>query len=504
MILPFAIESRKSLGLPAALIGLITVNVWFHVFFTAVDTFDLMGYRTYVEWFAFDPAHPAVAGLVFSMFTHAGWLHLCGNMFFLWVFGWVLEDKIGWKKFLLLYLGCGLMGSLIEWAMYLAAKGLGGPTDDFPGIGASGCVMGITGVTLSRYYNSKIRILNPFIAPLILWFLLIIFLPEWRSDIAGYLLFYLPFCYILPLTARKMVYRAPLWVMAVYYFVGDYAMVLKGIDDGVNHLIHAFCFLAGLGAGWLLYLPQENLDEALLDRAREDARNGFYLAAVSQYIEWLGRHPGDAEARCELADFYLHKSEKERFFKRGDREKALAMYQWAMELWLAQGREMDAVRVFRSLKSAFRDEEYRPRLLEAIQNLGEKDKKLSLKAADRREGLEEEVRRLYAEANFWTANAALLEWWKLGDLSQSDPAFLILAGEIFGRIGERAKSERIYEFLAEHGDEIQAARALHFLFKGWMGTPRQIHLKVVFRHALERLPGLGLNHEITELSGRIQ
>ena len=98
MILPFAIESRKSLGLPAALIGLITVNVWFHVFFTAVDTFDLMGYRTYVEWFAFDPAHPAVAGLVFSMFTHAGWLHLCGNMFFLWVFGWVLEDKIGWKK----------------------------------------------------------------------------------------------------------------------------------------------------------------------------------------------------------------------------------------------------------------------------------------------------------------------------------------------------------------------------------------------------------------------
>src|SRR5689334_13266451 len=115
MILPLSIETRRSLKLPTALITLIAINIWFEVSLDAADTFHWMSFATFLGWFAFDPAKPTFSAIFLSMFTHAGWWHLFPNMFFLWVFGYILEDHLGWKAFTLLYLGCGVAGSLIEW-----------------------------------------------------------------------------------------------------------------------------------------------------------------------------------------------------------------------------------------------------------------------------------------------------------------------------------------------------------------------------------------------------
>ncbi len=504
MILPLSIESRQNLKPPLALITLIAVNIWFQAFFTFVHTFHLMEFKTFLDWFAFDPDKPTVSGIFLSMFTHAGWWHLISNMVFLWIFGWILEDRLGWKKFALLYLGCGLAGNLIELGIYWAAYALAPGRVSMPGIGASGCVMAIVGITLTRYFNLKVRILNPFVAPLIVWFLLMVFMPSWRSWLGTYFLFYLPLCYMLPYTARKMIYRVPLWSMALYFFVSDYFMVVKGEDDGVNHLIHAFCFISGFGAGWLMYLPQENVDERLLERAQEDARNGFTNAAVSEYVEYLEKYPENSDARCELADFYLQMEDRTRFRRQGYKDKAFLQYQWVLELWLKEGRELDAVKLFRSLRGTFRDEEYKPQLLAGIMKLGDKDKTLSMKAPDRRAALEEEVGRLYGNRQYPAALAALGEWWKLGNIEDADPAFLSLAADVFHRLGDGGKEELILEYLTNHGTQIQAARALHLLYKLWMGTPKQIQLKVVFRHALDRLPDLRLDHQLMELETKIE
>lgn len=75
--------------------------------------------------------------LLTCMFLHGGWLHLLGNMWFLWIFGNNVEDRLGRLLFLLVYLGGGIVASACHWAMT--------PTPDVPVIGASGAVATVLG-----------------------------------------------------------------------------------------------------------------------------------------------------------------------------------------------------------------------------------------------------------------------------------------------------------------------------------------------------------------------
>jgi membrane associated rhomboid family serine protease len=94
-----------------------------------------------------------VLSVLYSMFLHGGWLHLLGNMLFLWVFGNNVEDRMGRFKFLVFYLLCG----------YVAAYGFAlvnaGATD--PLIGASGAVSGVLGAYLILYPRAKVWSLVP-------------------------------------------------------------------------------------------------------------------------------------------------------------------------------------------------------------------------------------------------------------------------------------------------------------------------------------------------------
>jgi membrane associated rhomboid family serine protease len=124
---------------------------------------------------------PALS-VLFSMFLHGSWLHLLGNMLFLWVFGNNVEDRFGRLRFLLLYLVCG----------YVAAYGfaLANPTLDQPLVGASGAVAGVLGAYLVLFPRARVWSLVPVLlfVPLRLpaWFVLgLWFVLQWLYS-SGY------------------------------------------------------------------------------------------------------------------------------------------------------------------------------------------------------------------------------------------------------------------------------------------------------------------------------
>ena len=86
--------------------------------------------------------------LLSSMFLHGGWLHLGGNMLYLWIFGNNVEDSMGHVRFLLFYLICGALAALVQ--AYAA------PISNIPMIGASGAVAGILGAYLLLHPRARI------------------------------------------------------------------------------------------------------------------------------------------------------------------------------------------------------------------------------------------------------------------------------------------------------------------------------------------------------------
>jgi membrane associated rhomboid family serine protease len=89
--------------------------------------------------------------LLLSLFMHGSWLHLLGNMLFLWIFGNNIEDRLGRVKFILFYLLCGVVASLTHV--------LFNPGSLIPVIGASGAVSGVMGAYLALFPTARVRTL---------------------------------------------------------------------------------------------------------------------------------------------------------------------------------------------------------------------------------------------------------------------------------------------------------------------------------------------------------
>ncbi len=77
-------------------------------------TLDEFSRNFFMEKYAMVPARLSLATLVTSMFLHGGWLHIIGNMMFLWAFGKSLEDAMGHMKFLSFYLLSGVIGGVVQ------------------------------------------------------------------------------------------------------------------------------------------------------------------------------------------------------------------------------------------------------------------------------------------------------------------------------------------------------------------------------------------------------
>jgi len=145
-----------------------------------------LGARTenFINLFGFIPArltNPAAYGysmlevvvtLITSLFLHGGFVHLIGNMIYLWVFGGAVEDALGHTRYALFFLVCGAIGSLTHTLLF--------PHSTVPSIGASGSIAGILGAFLVLRPKARIVTLLPLV---VYWAMIelraVIFLPIW-------------------------------------------------------------------------------------------------------------------------------------------------------------------------------------------------------------------------------------------------------------------------------------------------------------------------------------
>ena len=96
---------------------------------------------------------PATLSLLTSMFLHGGWLHLIGNMLYLWIFGNNIEDVMGHKRFIAFYVLCGILAAL--------SHALTDPSSSVPMVGASGAISGVLGAYLLLFPRSRILVIIP-------------------------------------------------------------------------------------------------------------------------------------------------------------------------------------------------------------------------------------------------------------------------------------------------------------------------------------------------------
>src|SRR5947207_639559 len=101
------------------------------------------------------PAYFSWPTLITSMFLHGSWSHVIGNMWYLWIFGDNVEDRVGHGRFLVFYLLCGIAAALGQVAM--------DPSSTLPTIGASGAIAGVMGAYFVLYPHSRVLTLIPWI-----------------------------------------------------------------------------------------------------------------------------------------------------------------------------------------------------------------------------------------------------------------------------------------------------------------------------------------------------
>jgi membrane associated rhomboid family serine protease len=160
-MIPLGDASRRPESFPVVTTAIIVVNSF-------VFLLELTGGEAFIKQWSEVPA-TIVAGhhwitILTAMFMHAGWMHIIGNMVFLWAFGPEVEDAMGPLRYLAFYLLSGLAASLAQTAIM--------PHSTVPNLGASGAIAGVMGAFLITYPRDEIRCVL-----LLGWFTRITFIP---------------------------------------------------------------------------------------------------------------------------------------------------------------------------------------------------------------------------------------------------------------------------------------------------------------------------------------
>ena len=173
-------DTIRSRTAPVVTVALIVVNVMVFLHEIALGPYIerfVYAYGLIPRRFVYWPGAPLdpmrFLPLFTSMFWHGGWLHLIGNMLYLWIFGDNVEDRLGHGRFLFFYVGCGLVAALTQVAL--------SPESTVPTVGASGAIAGVLGAYLISFPRSRVVTFVPlFIFPwiveipavayLIIWF----------------------------------------------------------------------------------------------------------------------------------------------------------------------------------------------------------------------------------------------------------------------------------------------------------------------------------------------
>jgi membrane associated rhomboid family serine protease len=150
-MLPIGDDNTSRKTAPLVTYAFIALNVLF--FFV-----ELSGGEAFIKKWAFVPSRFLAdpfgdfLTLFTSMFMHAGWLHLGGNMLYLWIFGDNVEDRFGHIKFIIFYLLCGIAATFAQLAF--------GPGSNVPNLGASGAIAGVLGAYILLFPKGKVRVLQ--------------------------------------------------------------------------------------------------------------------------------------------------------------------------------------------------------------------------------------------------------------------------------------------------------------------------------------------------------
>lgn len=161
------------------------------------------------------PVGPALEPFFTSMFLHSGWLHLIGNMWFLWIFGDNVEDALGHFGYLIFYLTCGIFAGITHTFFSWGSR--------VPAIGASGAIAGVMGAYIIFYPRAKVLTL----VPLIIFFFTV---------------------------------RLPAWVILGYWFLLQFVSGVGSIgvqtSGGVAVWAHVGGFVLGAVIAFLIHRPQ--------------------------------------------------------------------------------------------------------------------------------------------------------------------------------------------------------------------------------------------------------
>jgi len=147
-MLPIGDDNSSVRTVPIVTYGLIVLNVLFFLV-------ELSSGDAFITKWAFVPsrflANPAADFI--TLFTmHGSWLHLGGNMLYLWIFGNNVEDRFGQARFLIFYLLCGLGATALQLAFSLDSN--------IPNLGASGAIAGVLGSYVLLFPQSRVNVLQ--------------------------------------------------------------------------------------------------------------------------------------------------------------------------------------------------------------------------------------------------------------------------------------------------------------------------------------------------------
>jgi membrane associated rhomboid family serine protease len=170
---PIGDDNTSRRTVPVVTYALIAINVLFFLV-------ELIAGDAFIETWAFVPtrflANPGgdFITIFTSMFMHGGWLHIGGNMLYLWIFGDNIEDRFGHLRYLVFYLVCGVAATFAQMAFSMGSN--------IPNLGASGAIAGVLGAYVLLFPQRKVTVMvgagvtqMPALIVIGLWFVLQLF-----------------------------------------------------------------------------------------------------------------------------------------------------------------------------------------------------------------------------------------------------------------------------------------------------------------------------------------
>lgn len=143
-------DTQPSYTFPFVTIAIIALNVLAFLYELSLDPYEL---NFFIAHHGLIPTRFQWVDVLTSIFLHGGWMHLIGNMWFLWIYGDNIEDILGHAKYLVFYLLCGLAASMVHILFNADSR--------VPTVGASGAIAGVMGAYVVKFPHSRITTLVP-------------------------------------------------------------------------------------------------------------------------------------------------------------------------------------------------------------------------------------------------------------------------------------------------------------------------------------------------------